>query len=969
MAQSNFRADLFRFSLVFILVMALPFEAMAQTYQKLNTGSLTVGANTAIDGTAVLDARSTTKGVLLPRMTTTQKNAISSPTDGLLVYDSTTHFLNFFNGSFWLQGATLTGTETLTNKTLTTPIFSSIFNGGTLTLPTGPDTLVGRASTDTLTNKTLTLPVISSISNSGTLTLPTGPDTLVGRATTDTLTNKTLTLPVISSISNSGTLTLPLGPDTLVGRAATDTLTNKTLTLPVISSISNSGTLTLPLGPDTLVGRASTDTLTNKTLTAPIISTISNSGTLTLPTGPDTLVGRATTDTLTNKTLTNPVQSAAEVFTQITTPANPAAGTNKLYVKADNKFYTLDPTGIEASVGSGGGGGGSLNYILNPDFETAATGYATYNNAAGVTPGTGTGGSPVVTFARTTTAPLRGTGSGLLTKGATNRQGDGFSYDITIDTADQGKVLNFSFDYTVVSGTYADADVTLWIYDKTNSVLIQPSGSSLLNVATGFPQKKITTFQTSSNSTSYRAIWHVSSVSALAYSLLVDNVVVGPQLVSYGVSVTDWAAYTPTFAGFGTTSGASFFSRRVGDSLEFKGIFTTGTTTGVTAAISLGYGGANANVTTDASKTGNWITGKASINASSTTYFTLSVLASTGSSNINLGTQGSTTNEQTAILGTGIGAGSVIELWGMVPISGWSSSVVMSNDTDTRVVALSVLATPTSTVTGAYSTVTWAASTKDSAGAFSPTTGIYTVPVPGWYQLSFFSQINGTSTTSQYHQAIFVRNNASAQTMPDGAIGYTLSQTNAGGFNGITASGIVYCNAGDTLKLQVQSGVTSPTWSTNGTTLSIYRLSGPSQIAATESVNAKYTTAAGQAITNGSTTTINFDTKVWDSHAAVTTGASWKYTAPISGKYRVNFAVLAQAAAGTFQFNLVKNGSTYSEIYRNLTSNQNLWTAGEDIDLLAGDYFDIRLSNGSGGTITLNTNAQECRVSVSRIGN
>jgi hypothetical protein len=49
---------------------------------------------------------------------------------------------------------TLEGTQTLTNKTLTTPIISSISNTGALTLPTSTDTLVGRATTDTLTNKT-----------------------------------------------------------------------------------------------------------------------------------------------------------------------------------------------------------------------------------------------------------------------------------------------------------------------------------------------------------------------------------------------------------------------------------------------------------------------------------------------------------------------------------------------------------------------------------------------------------------------------------------------------------------------------------------------------------------------------------------------------------------------------------------------------------------------------------------------
>lgn len=71
--------------------------------------------------------------------------------------------------------ATLTGSQTLTNKTLTTPVISSITNTGTITLPTSTDTLVGRATTDTLTNKTISASsnTISGVINN-TLTTTTG---------------------------------------------------------------------------------------------------------------------------------------------------------------------------------------------------------------------------------------------------------------------------------------------------------------------------------------------------------------------------------------------------------------------------------------------------------------------------------------------------------------------------------------------------------------------------------------------------------------------------------------------------------------------------------------------------------------------------------------------------------------------------------------------------------------------------
>ena len=51
--------------------------------------------------TAIIDITSTTKGMLYPRMTTTQRNAIGSPATGLSVYNTTNNDPNFFNGSAW----------------------------------------------------------------------------------------------------------------------------------------------------------------------------------------------------------------------------------------------------------------------------------------------------------------------------------------------------------------------------------------------------------------------------------------------------------------------------------------------------------------------------------------------------------------------------------------------------------------------------------------------------------------------------------------------------------------------------------------------------------------------------------------------------------------------------------------------------------------------------------------------------
>jgi len=65
-------------------------------------GNVSIGT-TAPDANAILQLNSSTKGFLPPRMTTTQKNAISTPPSGLMVYDTTTDKLCVYNGTSWID--------------------------------------------------------------------------------------------------------------------------------------------------------------------------------------------------------------------------------------------------------------------------------------------------------------------------------------------------------------------------------------------------------------------------------------------------------------------------------------------------------------------------------------------------------------------------------------------------------------------------------------------------------------------------------------------------------------------------------------------------------------------------------------------------------------------------------------------------------------------------------------------------
>jgi len=81
------------------------------------TSSGAMGIGTSPLASAILDVASTTKGILIPRMSTTERNAIAAPANGLLVYDITTNSFWFRKASAWVELSDNLDTEVFRNGT------------------------------------------------------------------------------------------------------------------------------------------------------------------------------------------------------------------------------------------------------------------------------------------------------------------------------------------------------------------------------------------------------------------------------------------------------------------------------------------------------------------------------------------------------------------------------------------------------------------------------------------------------------------------------------------------------------------------------------------------------------------------------------------------------------------------------------------------------------------------------------
>jgi hypothetical protein len=164
------------------------------TTTTVNTETINLADNIILLNSNESGTPSQNGGIEINRGTSANKTLVWDESTDKWTVGSETFVAATFEGN--ITGALTGNADTATALASAVNIAGQSFDGsGSITIAStdlsDTSSIALLTSSQTLTNKTLTSPIISSISNTGILTLPTSTDTLVGKATTDTLTNKT----------------------------------------------------------------------------------------------------------------------------------------------------------------------------------------------------------------------------------------------------------------------------------------------------------------------------------------------------------------------------------------------------------------------------------------------------------------------------------------------------------------------------------------------------------------------------------------------------------------------------------------------------------------------------------------------------------------------------------------------------------------------------------------------------------
>ena len=262
-------------------------------------------------------------------------------------------------GLAWAVAPTGTGAVVRASApTISAPVISTITNGGTITIPSGTDTLVGRSTADTLTNKIIDAGQLTGTIVSGRMPALTGDITSTVNTVATTLTNNVVSN---SKLAQAGSWTLKGNPTGSTANVTDFNITGLT------SKASPVGTDQVMIVDNAAAGALKVASLSSVSSVGSVSSIAGNTGAFTLGNGISNNVNQIE---LSSARRTLPT---TQVFTSSSGTYNTPA--NCLWIEVE-------------MVGGGGGGAGSGT---TPGATTAG-GNTTFSTA------TASGGSGATTF-------------------------------------------------------------------------------------------------------------------------------------------------------------------------------------------------------------------------------------------------------------------------------------------------------------------------------------------------------------------------------------------------------------------------------------------------------------------------------------------------------------------------------------------------------------------------------------------
>jgi C1q domain len=480
-----------------------------------------------------------------------------------------------------------------------------------------------------------------------------------------------------------------------------------------------------------------------------------------------------------------------------------------------------------------------------------------YANGTAV-PTTGSGGSPSMTIAPSSTNPINApyaspTNYNLrLTAGAL---GDGYR-ELTEDISreDYGKMFKVVVNYNVVSGTYTDGDLGVYILDSANSLvtmqptnlLAKPVGMGRMEfifqmpvqaVATALQTLKVCMHQHTSN-TGYVVdfTWKIVEEMTQGYAPIQTN------WKSLGLTTSD-------FTGMGTVSGIEIDYKQDGQDLLIHGYFVTGTVSNVTAKIKLPF---KMDTSLYTVKT---IVGRMprSTGSAAGEYFANLILDPADPDYIYFSTGNNGYTPDVVKTGTDLFNNSEKQWieFARIPIQGWSSQTLVASEYDGRVVAASYwnsanYATNTDEAIN-YDTKIY--DTHNCVTTGSANTWRFTCKVAGLYCVNIVGE-----TASGSCNPTLVKNGSR----------YSYFANFASGSSGLNGSITLELAVGDTIYVAPDSSITAYGGGTKVTRVDINKLSGSQQIVVPNATGLPVGSATLNAASSATISNLNGNVdKVW----------------------------------------------------------------------------------------------------------